>query len=163
MNDNPSASDWAATRGDKWRAQASRMEAMLAAVNEPLIRALNLTSPCRIADVGCGGGATTLEILRRAPRGSVVYGFDISPSLIEMARGRMPGDEHLVAFEVADVATTKPRGEPYDRLVSRFGVMFFDDPVTAFANLPGVACAARAVRLCGVGPPRRKSVDGAGA
>ena len=50
---NPSASDWAAARGEKWRAQAAGMEAMLAPVDDPLIRALNLTTPCMIADIGC--------------------------------------------------------------------------------------------------------------
>jgi trans-aconitate methyltransferase len=54
------------------------MEAMLTPVDEPLVRALNLDAPCRIADIGCGGGGMTLEILRRAPAGSVVHGYDLS-------------------------------------------------------------------------------------
>ena len=127
-------SDWVAARGEKWRAQLSGMEAMLAPVDEPLIRALHLDAPCRIADLGCGGGGTALEILRQAPGGSVVHGFDISPALVELARERTRPDERHVAFEIADVATAKPE-KPYDRLVSRFGVMFFDDPRDAFANL----------------------------
>jgi 16S rRNA A1518/A1519 N6-dimethyltransferase RsmA/KsgA/DIM1 with predicted DNA glycosylase/AP lyase activity len=54
------------------------MEAMLTPVDEPLVRALNLDAPCRIADIGWGGGGMTLEILRRAPAGSVVHGYDLS-------------------------------------------------------------------------------------
>jgi SAM-dependent methyltransferase len=131
----PAGSDWAAARGEKWRAQLASMEAMLAPVDEPLIRALHLDAPCRIADVGCGGGGTTLEILRRAPAGSVVHGFDISPGLIEVARRRTPPDQHAVAFATADMATATAPERPYDRLVSRFGIMFFDDPPAAFANL----------------------------
>lgn len=135
MNENPAASDWAVARGKKWRAHAAGMEAMLAPINEPLIHALHLDKPCRIADIGCGGGGTTLEILRRAPTGSVIHGFDISPALIELARDRARLDERAIVFEIADMATATVPGDPYDRLVSRLGIMFFDDPPAAFANL----------------------------
>ena len=134
MNKSTAAADWAAARGEKWRAQLAGMEAMIAPVNEPLIRALGVDAPCRIADIGCGGGGTTLELLRRAPAGSVVHGFDISPALIEMARARQRPDALAIAFDVADVAATAPE-QRYDRLVSRFAIMFFDDPPAAFNNL----------------------------
>ena len=137
MKENPAASDWAAARGEKWRAQLAGMEGMLKPVEEPLIGALHLDAPCRIADIGCGGGGTTLEIGRRAPAGSVVHGFDISPALIEVARARKQPGEHAIAFELADVGTAHAPAEPYDRLVSRFGIMFFDDPSAAFHNLAG--------------------------
>jgi SAM-dependent methyltransferase len=135
MNENPTANDWAAARGEQWLAQLTGMEAMLAPVDEPLIRALNLDAPCRIADIGCGGGGTTLKILRHAPAGSVVHGFDLSPALIESARSRKPSDERAIAFEVADMAMATAPEVRYDRLVSRFGIMFFDDAPAAFANL----------------------------
>ena len=135
MNEHTAASDWTAARGEKWRAQLAGMEAMLTPVDEPLIRALNLDAPCRIADIGCGGGGTTLEILRRAPAGSVVHGFDLSPALIELARSCKRSDERAIGFEIADMATATAPEKPYDRLVSRFGTMFFDDPLAAFANL----------------------------
>lgn len=133
-NESLSASEWAAARGEKWRTQLTGMEAMLRPVDEPLLRALQLDLPSRIVDVGCGGGGTALEILRRAPAGSVVHGFDVSPSLIELARGRPQLAERAVVFELADMATATTE-TPYDRLVSRFGTMFFDDPRAAFANL----------------------------
>ena len=130
-----SAADWVSTRGEKWRAKLTGMEAMLAPVDEPLLRALQLDAPFRIADIGCGGGGTTLEILRRAPAGSVVHGYDISPALVEAARHRARSEGRAIAFEAADMATAKAPTEPYDRLVSRFGIMFFDDPPAAFENL----------------------------
>jgi SAM-dependent methyltransferase len=135
MNENPASSDWAAARGEKWRDQLSGMEVMLAPVDEPLIKALRLDAPYKIADIGCGGGGTTLEILRRAPAGSVVRGFDVSPALIDTARARIRSDERDIAFAIADVATAPTPEKPYDRLVSRFGVMFYDDPAAAFGNL----------------------------
>lgn len=127
--------DWAAARGEQWRAHLSGMEAMLARVDEPLIGALRLDAPLRVAEIGCGGGGTALEILRRAPTGSVVRGFDISPALIESARDRTRSDERSIAFETADMATAPAPAQLYERLVSRFGIMFFDDPPAAFANL----------------------------
>lgn len=130
MTANPSAADWANARGEKWRAHVDNLEATLRALHEPLLRALRLDAPCRIADLGCGGGDTTRALRDRAPAGSTVHGYDIAPGLIEAARTHAPGIE----FAVADVATTAPRA-PYDRLASRFGMMFFDDPPAAFANL----------------------------
>ena len=62
------------------------METMLTPVDEPLIRALSFDAPCRIVYIGCGGDGTTLEVLRRAPAGSVVQGFDRSPALIDLDR-----------------------------------------------------------------------------
>lgn len=133
-----SAYQWTGARGDKWRATLSGMEATLAPLDEPLFEALRLgAGPLRIADVGCGGGGTTLALARRAPAGSVVRGFDISPALIAAAHERSPGagEDVDVAFEVADAARALPADAPFDRLASRLGVMFFDDPSAAFANL----------------------------
>jgi trans-aconitate methyltransferase len=74
------------------------MEAMLTPIDEPLIRALSVDAPRRIVDIGCGGGGTTLEVLRRAPAGRVVQGFDLSPALIDSARSRKRSDERAIAF-----------------------------------------------------------------
>ena len=146
-------SEWATARGEKWRAHLAGLEATLEPVNDPLIRALHLDTPGRIADVGCGGGGTTLEILRRAPAGSVVRGFDISPALVESARARAPSDEHDIAFAVEDVATASQPQRPYDRLVSRFGIMFYDDPPAAFTNLARWLAPGGRLAFAVWGPP----------
>ncbi|MGF1454702.1 MAG: class I SAM-dependent methyltransferase [Alphaproteobacteria bacterium] len=134
MTDAPTSSDWAGARGEKWQRQLAPMEAMLSAVTAPLISALALEGPCRVADIGCGGGAATLEIARQAPEGSAVTGLDISPALIASARMPAPPAGRQVTFEVADMATAEP-STPFDRLASRFGVMFFDHPPAAFSNM----------------------------
>lgn len=124
--------DWASTRGAQWRDQLDGMEAMLAPVDRPLIEALALgDAPLRIAEIGCGGGATTRAIAEAAVPGSHVEGFDISPDLVEAAGRRSGG---ALSFTVADAGTYRP-AERFDRLTSRFGVMFFADPAAAFANL----------------------------
>jgi len=133
MSDAPTSADWAKARGEKWRDQLEALEAMLAPVDAPLIEALRLDAPYRIADMACGGGGTTLAIGRSAPQGSAVHGYDISSALVEVARSRTPWNDALT-FAVADGAAARPDA-PYDRLASRFGIMFFDDPPGAFANL----------------------------
>jgi SAM-dependent methyltransferase len=130
-----SEADWAAARSDKWRRQLAGMEAMLAPIDEPLVRALELDRPLRIADIGCGSGATAAEVLRRAPAGSRVHGFDLSPALVEIARRRHTAQDDVLAFDVADMQRATPPERPYDRMVSRLGVMFFDDAMAAFSNL----------------------------
>lgn len=139
-HDNASndALSWAAARGEKWRANLSGMEATLAPVDPPLIDALRLDAPYRVADIGCGGGGTALAMLDKAPPGTVIDGFDLSPALIETAQAR--AREHAqrgasITFRVADMVTAAAPSEPYARLMSRFGIMFFDDPSVAFSNI----------------------------
>ena len=125
--------DWGGERGVKWRDNLDAMEAMLAAVDAPLLDALDLAAPVKVAEIGSGGGATTRAIAARAPEGSHVHGFDISRDLVAAARRRVPIEN--VTFGVADAATARPTDGPFDRLASRFGVMFFADPLAAFTNL----------------------------
>lgn len=134
-NAMPNAFDWTVQRGDKWRGQLRRMEAMLAPLDAPLLTALRLEAPMRIADVGCGGGGTTLEIARAAAPGSRVVGVDISSTLIDAARERAALESSPATFATVDVATAPPPDGPFERLVSRFGVMFFEQPLAAFENL----------------------------
>jgi SAM-dependent methyltransferase len=95
----------------------------------------------RVLDVGCGSGAV-LE--GAAAAGADVVGVDISPGMAEAARRRVPEATVLVA----DAQTDRLPG-PFDRVVSRFGVMFFADPVAAFGNLRRVAAPdARLVFVC---------------
>lgn len=108
---------------------------MLAPIDAPLISALQVNAPLRIADVGCGGGGTTAAIAHGAPVGSLVRGFDISRDLVASARTRHGTGARAPAFSASDVATASAPDLLYDRLVSRFGILFFDDPSAAFANL----------------------------
>ncbi len=130
MTAQPGSADWQGERGEKWLGQLTGMEAMLAPVDAPLFAALGLDAAYRIAEIGCGGGGTASDLARFAPAGNVIHGFDISPALIEAAQKREP----TVKFAVADMAKALPE-QPYDRLFSRFGVMFFDEPQAAFSNL----------------------------
>ena len=134
MNHAIKPPDWSGARGERWLGHLNALEATIAPVNEALFRGLDVRTPARIADIGSGGGDGAKEIARRAPEGSSVTGFDISPVLVEAAQKLDTPKGRSLSFEIADAQTTKPAAL-YDRLSSRFGVMFFADPDQAFANL----------------------------
>lgn len=123
--------DWASGRGALWRDKLDGMEGLLAPIDVPFVEALALDAPCRIGEIACGGGGTTRAIAAAAPAGSEITGFDISPDLVAAATARA-GD--VARFVEADVSRYRP-DSPFERLASRFGVMFFEDPAAAFANL----------------------------
>ncbi len=125
--------DWRGQRGNTWREHLGPMEVMLRPVDAPLIDALAIDAPCRVADIACGGGATSATVFERAPAGTEVHGVDINAGLVEVA-GRRSSDARL-SFEVGDVEAMEPRHAAYERLVSRFGTMFFRDPPRAFRRL----------------------------
>ncbi|WP_410875255.1 class I SAM-dependent methyltransferase [Nocardia sp. A7] len=91
----------------------------------------------RVLDIGCGTGQTTREAARAAVDGSAL-GVDISEVMLDQAR-RISGDEGLsnIGFELADAQVTAFPPTTFDICISRFGVMFFADPVAAFTNIAG--------------------------
>lgn len=126
---------WNADAGQSWVRQADRVDRQLA---EPGLRVLERVDPGsgdRTLDVGCGTGGLAIEFAGRSPEGEVV-GIDLSRPMIELARRRAAARSlDRLRFEVADAQVHAFDGEPFDHVVSRFGVMFFDDPVAAFRNL----------------------------
>ena len=117
---------WNAGAGEAWVAQQDRMDIQLAALGDAAMAALAVQRGERVLDVGCGAGTTTAELARLGARAT---GTDISAPLIARARERHPECE----FVLADAQTHAFTG--FDAVFSRFGVMFFDDPIAAFANL----------------------------
>ena len=86
-----------------------------------------------VLDVGCGSGATTLAAAASAER---VVGVDLSQPLVELARRRAQAATITNAeFVIADAQTYDFAAGAFDRLISQFGLMFFDDPVRAFTNI----------------------------
>jgi len=100
----------------------------------------------RVLDVGCGAGATTLAIARGLAAGNECTGVDISAALIAAARARARSSGIAAHFLCADAQTTDFPAAHFDLVVSRFGVMFFDDFVQAFANLRRAAAPGARLR-----------------
>jgi SAM-dependent methyltransferase len=119
-----------------WTAVWPKREQLTSAVTDILLGRLGLIESERVLDIGSGGGATTIAAGRLVgDRGSVV-GADISVPLVDLARQRAAEQRAAnVSFCVADVQHDTVPGGPFDVVVSQFGVMFFDEPATAFANI----------------------------
>jgi len=119
-----------------WLTEHERLDALFAPLTEA---ALALAAPRpgeRAVDVGCGAGATALALARAVGPGGGVLGLDVSERLVARARERIAeaGLDATARVELADAAL-RPFAAEADLLFSRFGVMFFADPVAAFANL----------------------------
>lgn len=129
-----SATDWAGERADRWSSVADRVEAQIAPVNEPLFSSAALRPGEVVLDVGCGRGVTTRRAAAEVGAEGRVTGLDIADTLLAQARAE-PSEGAPIDYVAGDAQVQGLPAETYDVVISRFGVMFFDDPVTAFANL----------------------------
>jgi len=125
-----------AREGEHWVREAERFDAMNDAFGRAMLDAAQLERGHRVLDVGCGNGATTLQAAASVSPGGGALGVDISVPMLTLARKRA-AEGHADGAEFLDAdAQVHDFGEAsFDRVVSRFGTMFFDDPEAAFANL----------------------------
>ena len=121
--------------GRVWVEQQALLDRMYQPIAKAVVDRADLRAGEAVLDVGCGSGATTFEAAWRVGPQGRAAGADISGALLELAR-RRAGEQGLegVDFVHADVQT-HAFDPSFDAIVSRFGVMFFPDPVAAFANL----------------------------
>lgn len=136
MSDETNAAERRRWNDERWIAVWPKRERFTNAVTPRLLDALALAPDERVLDVGCGGGIASIEAGRRVlPEGSVA-GADLSTALVELARQRArEASADNVSFHVVDMQNDQVAGAPFDVAMSQFGVMFFDEPVTAFVNI----------------------------
>jgi SAM-dependent methyltransferase len=148
---------WNSDEARHWVEHQDRYDRMLAQYADRLLAAAAIGSDERVLDVGCGTGTTTLRAAAAASAGDTL-GLDVSESMIEQARRRAAGDGVANArFEVADAQTCTLSPGGRDVLISRFGVMFFDDPTAAFANLgAAMRTDGRLAFMCWQGLPQNE-------
>ena len=129
------ATAWDGPTGDIWTDNADLFDAGVARYLKPFLDAAAIEPTAHVLDVGCGNGLTTREAARLASGGSAT-GVDLSTRMLDQARRRAAADGLAnVSFVQADVQIADLGEARYDRVISRNGVMFFGDPVAAFANL----------------------------
>ncbi len=152
MSENPNAEQvryWNEQAGPKWVAARAPLDAMLGPIGDDALAHAAPRPGERALDVGCGNGRTTIA-LARACAGDVV-GIDISAPLLALARADAAGAglARPPRFTLADAQTADLGPARFDLVFSRFGVMFFADPVAAFTRLRGaLAHGGRLVFVC---------------
>lgn len=128
--------DWNGDSGNRWAANLARLDVMLEEFGSAAIRAANAQPGEQILDIGCGSGTSTLALSEQIGPDGYILGVDISEQLVEVASALAPATSP-VEFRCADAAAAPLPSHAFDLLFSRFGVMFFDDPVAAFAHMRG--------------------------
>ncbi len=125
---------WSGSGGYVWVDKQSEMDIMLNPLGTRAISKLDLSGVTKIIDIGCGCGATTLEIAQQLESGEII-GVDISEPMLDRAT-QNAFDQSLsnASFQVLDVQVDDMPSD-YEIAFSRFGVMFFEDPYQAFSNI----------------------------
>ncbi len=142
-NSEPNAGEYGTRQTDLFD-----YDAELRLHNELFRAAARVGSGDRVLDIGCGTGQSTREAARAAVTGSAV-GVDLSAPILERAR-QLSGDQGLpnVTYQQADAQVHRFPSAHFDLCISRFGAMFFADPIAAFTNIGrALRPAARLVLL----------------
>lgn len=129
------AARWNGLGGRGWVEAQALVDRLFKPIEDLLADAVAEVGARHVLDVGCGTGGTTLAMQRRAGAEGHATGVDISEPMIAAARSRAARDGARASFFGADAQTHTFAPARFDLIASRFGVMFFDDPVAAFTNL----------------------------
>lgn len=149
---------WNGKAGETWVESGQRIDGLLEPISQKVLARADAQKDERVLDVGCGCGTTSLAL---ASGGAAVWGLDISGPMLAYAKQRAEGLEN-VAFSQGDAASQKLTPD-HDLIFSRFGVMFFADPVAAFSNLrSGLAPGGRLCFVCWQSPKENAWVSVAG-
>lgn len=130
------AAFWTTGPGLNWATHHARLDALFAPVTAGLLDRAAIAPGEDVLDIGCGAGDSTLAAADRAGPQGRVTGVDISSTLLAVARQRAAGRPGL-RFVLADAQSHDFAPARHDLLLSRFGLMFFADPVAGFRNLAG--------------------------
>ncbi|MEW2392232.1 class I SAM-dependent methyltransferase [Streptomyces venezuelae] len=147
------AQAWNGYEGEHWARNRDRWDAVNAGFNTPLLDAASIGRHDRVLDIGCGAGQTTRLAARRAYDGHAL-GLDLSAPMLAGARraARQEGLDN-VSFTQGDAQVHPFAPAAYDAAISRYGVLFFADPVAGFGNIArALRPGGRAAFVCGAHP-----------
>ena len=127
---------WNSSAGETWAQFQEPLDRQIEPLGLAAIDVLKPREGQHIIDIGCGCGQTTLSLASRVGVTGSVMGVDISKPMLEVALRRpRPAPNLPVTFRQLDAQTDDLGHNLFDAAFSRFGVMFFSDPATAFANI----------------------------
>jgi SAM-dependent methyltransferase len=125
---------WNGPAGQRWADRQQAQDILLGPVADILVDRARLSAGERVIDVGCGSGATTIAFAQKVGPSGLALGIDLSEPMLARARASAP-KELPVDFALADATVYPFAPASFDVLASRFGVMFFAEPVLSFANM----------------------------
>ncbi|MFY1826173.1 class I SAM-dependent methyltransferase [Myxococcus fulvus] len=137
---------WKGPAGHAWVDTREALEQLFKPFESLFIEAVRTSGAHRVLDVGCGTGSTTLAVARHLGATGQCVGLDVSTPMLAVAREQAEAQRVAARFIEANAETYAFEPASFDLVMSRFGVMFFDDPVRAFTNLR--RAATRDARLC---------------
>jgi SAM-dependent methyltransferase len=140
------AARWNGPSGRAWVEAQEPLDRMFEPFEALLVDAVVAQGARRVLDVGCGTGATTLAVARRLTAAGECTGVDISEPMLAVARARAKRAGVPATFIRADAQDHAFEPARFDMIISRFGIMFFADPVRAFENLRRAARPGAALR-----------------
>ena len=133
--DNEQATLWNGLAGRAWVEMQDLLDRLFKPFEDLLVEAVSLGPRGRALDVGCGTGSTTLAVARLLGAKGRCTGIDISGAMLAAARSRAERESPAASFICANAQAHAFEPASFDMIISRFGVMFFDDSIRAFANL----------------------------
>ena len=127
---------WSGKGGDVWVEKQNAMDVMLEPLGNAALAKLPKNLGRHVIDIGCGCGSTTLSIAEQLNESAKITGVDISEPMLDQAK-KVASEKNLsnVDFQVMDIQTELDIEGKYSAAFSRFGVMFFENPVIAFKNI----------------------------
>lgn len=138
---------WNGPAGRAWIEAQQLLDQMFQRLEDMLVEEVSAASATRVLDVGCGTGGTTLAVARLLGAKGTAVGIDLSAPMIAVARARAERARTPATFVVGNAQDHVFERAEFDLLISRFGVMFFEDSVRAFANLRRAARDGAAMRF----------------
>jgi SAM-dependent methyltransferase len=129
---------WNGEAGRRWASHQATFDGVFAPLTERLFAGADLHPGETVLDIGCGAGATTLRAAEAVGPSGRVTAVDVSAPLLAATAERVaarPAGGGAIALVEADAQTHAFARGAFDRVISRFGIMFFDESVAAFANL----------------------------
>jgi SAM-dependent methyltransferase len=127
---------WNSTAGPTWVALQEQLDRQIEPLGHAALTALAPAAGEAVLDIGCGCGQTSIDLAGRVGGTGRVLGVDVSSPMLEAARRRrLPAASARLEFRQADAQSDDLGPAAFDAAFSRFGVMFFADPVAAFSNV----------------------------
>lgn len=145
--DEDQAQRWNGSAGCAWVEAQQMLDRTLQPFEDLLVAEVSASGARQVLDVGCGTGSTTRAVARLVGAQGRSVGIDISEQMIGAARAIAEQEHAPATFVCADAQQHAFESQAFDMIMSRFGVMFFEDSVQAFANLRS-ACGDGASLRC---------------